>query len=65
MLNMELIGMILKPSVMIYMSEKVPECWIHHVPMQKHSQKSQIFGNMILTWKCPKCDYTEYRNEED
>jgi hypothetical protein len=47
------------------MKEKIPECWIHHVPMQKRSQKSQIFGNMILTWKCPMCDYTEYRNDED
>lgn len=57
--------MILKLSVRIYMmSEKVPECWMHHIPMQKSSQKSQIFGNMILTWKCPMCDYTEYRNEE-
>jgi|WetSurMetagenome_2_1015567.scaffolds.fasta_scaffold449237_4 hypothetical protein len=47
------------------MSDKVPECWMHHIPMQKSSQKSQIFGNMILTWKCPKCDYTEYRNDDD
>lgn len=45
------------------MSEKVPECWIHKIPMVKSSRKSQIFKNKIPVWKCPECDYVEYRNE--
>ena len=48
------------------MSEKVPDCWIHKIPMIKSLQKSHIFKDTkIPVWKCPQCDYMEYRNEEE
>jgi hypothetical protein len=42
---------------------EIPKCSVHHVSMVKHQIKSQIFGNMIPIWKCPECDYMEYRSD--
>jgi rubrerythrin len=47
------------------MKKKVPECWIHHVPMHESSGKSMYLDNIILLWKCPMCNYTEYRDDDD
>jgi len=41
-----------------------PKCVKHRIPMVKCVQKSVIFGDIIPVWKCPECDYSEYRNED-
>lgn len=47
------------------MKEQSPECPFHKIPMTKNTIKSQIFDDIICIWKCPYCDYKEYRNDDD
>ena len=41
-----------------------PKCFKHRIPMIKRTQKSVIFDDNIPFWKCPECDYMDFRNED-